>query len=115
MYCTPYHIELIDKKYPGWRDKSQKVYNSIGENNDMEYLQMIENSLALIIPYKHIAIGATRGGHEDMLLHALHKGYSTFVSYMGFHLTLIAKEYRNEHLYDAIICYYGDDVFENKF
>jgi hypothetical protein len=113
MNATPHQLDVVDKKYPGWRKRVRKAYISIGEQNDMHSLQVIENSYMVIVPYNILAIGAVQGGHEDMLLHALSKG--TFVSHFGFALSVFAKKYENEHLYDALITYFGEDVFENKY
>lgn len=107
---TPYHIELIDKKYPGWNERRREAFLRIGETNDMEYLNMIERSYAVIVPYNYVALGAASGGNIDMLSYALSKG--NLVSSMGYRLALRAKENGHTHLYELLMLYFGDKIFD---
>ena len=56
-------------------------------------------------------MGAATGGHLDMLSYAVHNG--NLVNSMCTHLAFRAKEHGHEHLYEPLILYFGDNIFNN--
>lgn len=104
------YIDLLDSKYPKWRDACSDTYDTIGMNGDIQYLQMIESTCVVLIPYNKVALGATITGNLDTLSYALSKG--RFPDTMGIRLMSRAHLYGHTSLYECIAIYFGSNVYD---